>query len=282
MEEAISDCRNGCHIHDPGQEKCKNPDHHAWDQAVALYTGSLEREDGSGDGVLLYGLADEMCSNFRTCGREHEEAEGTSSVNIRIFRMFKLGQERLLGELCDEVQNYKVFVVQMMKVPLVQATLLSAYNRGHNHPADIEEAENEIAQGAAFAATVLPFVHACSPDDAQIIYDQMVPTGKPPDYRTVKHAFERNYECMGITCLEVGGIWKDGKYVKHTEPCKDKRKSSLPKHHKTSILALLLVFAMLYGMYYAAKKGFAEQKSEQEMQDLVMEKEIAAVRRELT
>ena len=58
MEEAISTC----------QARAGNSEvMRRWDEAVALYTGSLEGTDGSGQGLLLYELADKRRTNFRNC-----------------------------------------------------------------------------------------------------------------------------------------------------------------------------------------------------------------------
>ena len=43
MEDALDDCKEGCTL-----ENCNDDPVHAWDEAVAFYTGSLELTDGSG------------------------------------------------------------------------------------------------------------------------------------------------------------------------------------------------------------------------------------------
>merc|ERR1712176_1099131 len=45
MEDALDDCKEACTI-----ESCNDDPVHAWDEAVAFYTGSLEGTDGSGSG----------------------------------------------------------------------------------------------------------------------------------------------------------------------------------------------------------------------------------------
>ena len=61
---------------------------HAWDEGVAFYTGSLEGAayGGSGDGKLLYRLAEKRCANFGTCSTEHPTS-GTSQVNTELFAL---------------------------------------------------------------------------------------------------------------------------------------------------------------------------------------------------
>merc|ERR1719450_1119075 len=84
FEDAIQDCQAGC-------IDCNDDPVHAWDEGVAFYTGSLEGTDGSGDGKMIYALADKRCANFKTCGDMGDETSGTSHVNIEIFKQFSIG-----------------------------------------------------------------------------------------------------------------------------------------------------------------------------------------------
>ena len=208
MEDAIDDCNAGPDV-DAGV--------HAWDEAVAFYTGSLEGKTGAGDGNLLYDLADKRCVNFKTCGENGDSLEGTSNVNDKIFKAFKWGQGKLKNGDCTITWN-KGRVVSLMTVPLIQGTLRYAYKQ-YDKTDNSEKAESE---GATFAAAVLPFVHACSKEDAKIIHDN-VGAGhtKETNFVAVKKAFERNYDCMGIKCSDVGGIWDDveSKYLDKAAPC---------------------------------------------------------------
>jgi len=55
-------------------------------------------------------------------------------------------------------------------------------------------------------------VHKCSAADAKTIYDNTKIGGASTDFTAVKAAFERNYECLGVTCANIGGYSKDGVY----------------------------------------------------------------------
>ena len=47
----------------------------------------------------------------------------------------------------------------------------------------------------------------CSKDDAQIIWDNLkLGAGPSTDKLAVKAAFERNYQCMGVKCSDVGAL----------------------------------------------------------------------------
>ena len=61
--------------------------------------------------------------------------------------------------------------------------------------------------GTAFAAALIPLLHACSPNNAVVVHTDMQP-GKGPNgsFEVVKAAVERGYECLGIRCEDIGGM----------------------------------------------------------------------------
>merc|ERR1739838_898671 len=75
MQDAINDCNMG-------RPDLNDISVHAWDEAVAFYTGSLEGVsqggnsglDSCGDGncVLQFYLADKRCTNFGTCTADYD------------------------------------------------------------------------------------------------------------------------------------------------------------------------------------------------------------------
>uniref|UniRef100_A0A7S4JUU1 Uncharacterized protein n=1 Tax=Odontella aurita TaxID=265563 RepID=A0A7S4JUU1_9STRA len=209
MEHAISGCRED----DPDAV-------HAWDEAVAYYAGSLEGSDGSGTGVFPYSLADKRCANFQTCGVDGNATAGTSRINDEVMKEFTIGAFHIMEGRCESVLASKTSVARRMTVPLVQSALRYVHRRsalGVTH-------EKTLAQSAIFAASVVPFVHACSEEDAQIIYVHSGTQSADPFYGEVKAAFERNYDCMGITCEDVGGLFDEfaGGYFQGAEPCRGK------------------------------------------------------------
>jgi len=212
MEEALDGCKDNCKAAGCNDETVK-----AWDEAVAFYTGSLEGPNGLGSGKLLYGLADSRCINFKTCGDLAKSTKGTSHVNQEIFRDFTLGS-RMLGQAkCKEAREYKEKIEAMMTVPLIQGTLRYAYITS----TDKNAGEKAEAEGATFAAAVLPVVHACDEDAAADIYKNMK-TGQAngANFAVVKDSFEQVYECIGIRGSDVGGLWNEatGSYFLGAQP----------------------------------------------------------------
>merc|ERR1719396_54735 len=172
----------------------------AWDEAVAFYTGSQALGE---PGLLMYALADKRCKNFKTCGREANELEGTSYINLELFDIFALGQYNLQGSQCDSMRDLVDRAVALMAIGQIQGTLRYAYKVGM----DVDTSEKAKAEGAVFAAGVLPRVHACNEADAKTIYDNMKVGAASTDFQAVVTAFEKNYGCMGISAWEVGAVY---------------------------------------------------------------------------
>jgi hypothetical protein len=202
-------------------DRCEQPDSaiYSWDQAVAFYAGSL----GS-DGVLMYSFADEMCIAFHACGIDGSRKVGTSFTNNQVIDEFKAGQKSILQKECDLVRSSKERIVELMTIPLIQGSLYMAYLQDfHQDQDDIEVVTINRVRGASFAAAVLPIVHDCNESDATTIYNNigLSEESRHVDFLAVKLAFENNYECLGITCQGVGGVWEAEikGYANFASPC---------------------------------------------------------------
>ncbi|CAB9527994.1 expressed unknown protein [Seminavis robusta] len=207
LEDAVDDCNNNCSTDD-----CNDDQVHAWDEAVAFYTGSLTKQNAK-EGVLLYTLAQKRCLNFGTCGDD-----GVAGVNTQIFNFFSAGKQHLQQGKCDDAKALVPKITSLMTIPLVQGTIRYAHIIGQESGMT-EKAE---AEGAVFAASVLPVLHSCNAGDASTVYNNMkVGSGANVDFAAVKKAFEDNYACMGINCADVGGMLQaDGEnFFAGAEPC---------------------------------------------------------------
>merc|ERR1712071_196979 len=218
--DAIDDCQIGC-------INCNDDPVHAWDEGVAFYTGSMDTK-------LLYTLAQKRCTNYNTCGTEDNmNGEGTARVNYDLYAEFNTGQYNLLNGNCAAARQNVDKIVDLMAIPLIQGTLRYAYKVDK-----LQGMEKEKAEGAVFAAAVLPKVHACNPDDASTIYNHMKVGASRTKYEDVKAAFENNYECLGITCGDIGGLLSgaESNYYEGAEPCESKTK----KTSSSNVLAISL------------------------------------------
>lgn len=147
-EEALDDCERVC-------VDCNTDNAHSWDEGVCYYTGSMEGPDGVEEGTLMHQLADDMCMNFKTCGVEGTNHTGTAKINYDLFGLFSLGGFQILTENCPAAHETKRDIIANMYIPLIQGAILRAYEIDQ-----LGGGEKEQAEGAAFAAAVLPRVHA--------------------------------------------------------------------------------------------------------------------------
>jgi hypothetical protein len=209
LESALDKCQDEC-------LSCNGDALQDWDEAVALYTGSLEGEDGSGHGFFPYALADKRCANFHTCGKNRNSNEGHSAVNHEIFHLFKSGQFDILSGVCQPARHHKERIVNLMMVPLIQGTLKYAYILERQDAGD-----NEKAEGAVFAAAVLPMMNACNKEDTATVWENMALGSGETNFEKVLLAFSNNYKCLGIKCEDIGGLYDamTGAYYKHAHPC---------------------------------------------------------------
>jgi len=206
MEDAILDCRRDCLA-------CNDAPVHAWDEAAAFYVGSLEKKEGSPSGKLLYRLAEKRCKNFNTCGG------GRSAVNKYIMAKMEEGRNKLVNGKCGEVKEIRDRIIEAMSIPLIQGTLRYAYKIGKLGGGDKEKAE-----GVAFLGAVLPRLDNCNKMDAEILMKRMWIDGEmgKDGFEVVKEAFQRNYQCLGVTCDDIGGLLDEtvGDYYQDFHPCR--------------------------------------------------------------
>lgn len=222
VEEAIrllvdsNDCEAGC------ADAIK-----AWDQAAAYYTGSSEGVDGgnvgspgSGGeyGYFPYALGDRRGANYKTLGdnRDSIDRSEPSAVNIEMSRLFNIGGYTIGAGLTLTTKLVARRMAAISAIPQIQGFLRYAYKVGVEGKAF----DKEQAEGAAFAAGVLPRINQCSPEAAGIVYENMRVGAPSTDHALVKAAVECVYECIGITCADVGGLFNedDGVYYANQDP----------------------------------------------------------------
>ena len=198
MEMALDDCQSLCTL-----DNCNSDGAYSWDMAVAYYTGTLEGDNGTGPGKLAYALADQQCTNFRTCGSNADSTVGFSKVNLEISKNWNTGQGKVLRGDCEAGRVDKDRIERLMYIPLIQGTLRYAWKTDNEAYSETAEAE-----GAVFAMAILPVVHRCDPVAAATIASNMEVGQKgTADFAAVKQAFESTYDCMGIDPAMVGGLY---------------------------------------------------------------------------
>jgi hypothetical protein len=158
-------------------------------------------------------LANKRCSNFKTC--VGGTTSGTAASTTAMFADFALGKAALEAGQCDDMRTIVDSITAQGFVPIIQGSLKYGWSMGQGGAST-----KAIAEAATFTAGVIGRVNHCSAEDAKIIWDNTKIGQTTTDFAAVKAAFERNYECMGITCADVGGyVDDDGNYREGAEAC---------------------------------------------------------------
>jgi len=195
----------------------------AWDSAVAFFVGSLEGEDGGNEGSpgsggeygnQFYALADKRCDDFRTCGPTGDTADrGTpSKANILMLGLLQQGASAIYA---GDVDNARAIIKKIniqAAVPFIQGTLRIAYRLGQAKGDEKKVKDKEVANGGTFLAGALPQLWKCDKKAAKIVLKELqigsnkVNKGRT-NFKKVLKAFECNYECLGITCAQIGALF---------------------------------------------------------------------------
>ena len=232
FETAIADCLKGT-VADVNSAKLN------WDKGMAYYVGSQEgTTTGASTGNLLYNLAQKRCADFGTCATTtdsstiataNKEAIAKATEGMAYFVHTQLS--------CADPQLGKIFdgIVSQMTVPLVQGMLKYAWKadpaKAGDCSADAGKAEAAVssgcaqswAEGWAFAAAVLPQVHKCDASAATKIKENLdiESTAGPMTggVKAVKDAIESVYDCLGISCTDVGEYQAGGTVFDGMKKC---------------------------------------------------------------
>lgn len=207
-EDAIQDCESGC-----GNSCNDDPSVHAWDEAVAFYSGSMAGKDMNGaKGKLMWMLTGVLCSKFGNREGKKNLCE-ENKLNNEIMGEFKKGKDFLADGNCVETIRIKKRLFQLMTIPLVQGFYRYAW-RLLNDPQAVAKRTNLLGEADSFASAILPQVAMCNKSVADKIAKNTLYTtanlASPmaDGYKDVKMALESVYPCLGITCKDIGSYLK--------------------------------------------------------------------------
>jgi hypothetical protein len=276
MQDAINDCNTG-------DVDMNDNSVHAWDEAVAFYTGSLEGvSPGGNNGLdscedgkceLQFMLADKRCTNFGTCTADYDDNDfaGYSKVNRDIFTLFTAGRDQILGSFhtgeCPNITDTMNEISGLMLIPFVQGVQRYLYKTSVQSVPTAKEAGELFA----FASAVLPFIDQVDQDAAEMLYERAWEL----DYEThewvdIKHAIEGTYRSLGVgagvgvvTCAQVGEL-TEGDIV-HSAACVDPvdpivSSSSTGVPTWAIVLIVLLCLILLPTCVYGVKVSKKYQK----------------------
>lgn len=216
LEQAVQLADNGCVQQLDGCQDAVQ----AWDNAVAFWAGSLEGSDGNNDGLPgsggtygkhFYALADKRCDDFRKCSATGDTADrGTpASVNVKLLQLFSKGSRAIYSGDIEHAKSAVKEIENASKIPLIQGTIRYGYRLGRKK----SDKDKDAGEGAAFAAGALPSLWKCDTKAHEMAFSQiqigkrsLVAKGKS-NFKKLKLAFQCNFECMGITCEDVGSLF---------------------------------------------------------------------------
>merc|ERR1711935_775593 len=228
MQDAINDCKDGDLTTNSWVGGMAV---HAWDEAVAFYTGSSEAVTKGGvtgysGGYLQYYLADKRCENFGTCTASYDtnpdDSTGESKVNEEIITLFQRGEAEITAAVdstsatkCDIPAKTMEEIATKMLVPFIQGTIRYL----HKTSTLSGRSAKQAGELFAFASTILPFIHAVDPAAATMLYSHVweMPADPASDLNTVatiKSAIEATYPKLGfgagigtIKCSDIGQLY---------------------------------------------------------------------------
>jgi len=273
MQDAVNDCNNG-------NVTFNDNSVHAWDEAVAFYTGSIEGTskggvnglDSGSDGQLQFMLADKRCMNFGTCtaDRDLDNFAGYSNVNKDIFALFAAGRDEILGAKhtseCPQVPDLMDEISGLMLIPFIQGVQRYLVKTGIRETPSAKEAGELFA----FASAVLPFIHKADPEVAEILYEVAWNLEyNEHDWRDIKTKIEKTYPLLGVgagegvvTCIQVGELTDLNGVKEGSEACVDAIESEDDGGSESIAawaiglivaLAVLLIIAIIY-VYFIRQK----------------------------
>lgn len=209
----------------------------AWDQAAALYAGSAliapektATSSTSTTGSLYYNMVQELAEEFGALEVDKETNEPVSIVNKKAMEAFQAGKVALSQTDCEGEVRFSYYdALHAMRVPWIQGVLKATFEYSDRHFDNLQDREEQRGKAAAYLAALLPDLYNCSPHAAETVMEELAimwpQTGITeklrPDYQKVQNALEHQYQCLGVTCDEVGGFinQKTGGYFEETRPC---------------------------------------------------------------
>ncbi len=207
----------------------------SWDQAAALYAGSVliapegSTTDSTKTGSLYYHMVETLANEFGAMQVDETTSQPVSIVNQKIMDAFATGKVALEQSDCEVgVRSSYFTITNHMKTPWIQGVLKAAFEYSNFHYDNIQDREEQGGKAAAYMAALLPNLYECSPEAAEIVMEELAvmwPHGNSvklrPDFARVRNALEHQYQCIGVTCDEIGGFInpETGDYFEETRPC---------------------------------------------------------------
>jgi len=206
----------------------------SWDQAAALYAGSaLIAPEGvaiTTTGSLYFSMVQTHAKAFGAMEFDHETYQLVSIVNRNVMEAFKNGRVALSQSDCDGgVRDSYYIILNAMRVPWIQGVLAATFEYSNYRFDTLQDREEQRGKAAVYMAALLPDLHKCSPKAAETVMEELAVMWPHkgfseklrPDFKKVRTALEHQYQCLAVTCDEIGGLvdHRTSAYYEETRPC---------------------------------------------------------------
>ena len=279
MQDAINDCIDGQLTANDGTPGGNSV--HAWDEAVAFYTGSAEgKNKGGNNGLkscsdgkcyLQFMLADKRCKNFGTCTADNDgdAFSGYSKANDEIFALFQQGEREIVqAQSSTSATKCALPLITMEKVttkmlvPYIQGVMRYLYKTKDQGG----RSAKQVGELFAFACAALPFINAVDPTAATMLHKRAWDLDFDTyTYEETKKAIEATYPKLGhgegigtITCADIGHLYDSGPTL-IAEGCYDPVPSKDEEDNSLAIalgvtFGVLALIAIAFAIWAAKKE----------------------------
>jgi len=107
-------------------------------------------------------------------------------------------------------------------IPYIQAVGRNAWKISDKSDPTLAANNKEYAEGAAFATGMLPQLYKCNRGAATVVDLRFqLKVGKiwKGSFTEFMDVIRAEYQCLGIVCEDVGGLWNGTAYYPGAEPC---------------------------------------------------------------
>jgi len=206
LEDSITNCKQA----DLLANDDKNV--HAWDEGAAFFAGSRVGTLGlpKKGGKLVYTLMEKRAGDF---------GDSDSSHIARTIALFQTGLSYIVAGHCDKAEAIMHQLQAALTIPLIQGLFRYLYRADPNsdyHKSKPEDQPKSKAEGWAFAAAVLPQLHACNSQVAEQVYQNMRYSADPivkDGYKSVVENVQSLFPCLNINGSHVGAYSESGKVI---------------------------------------------------------------------
>jgi hypothetical protein len=172
------------------------------DKVAAFYIGLNQTLASSGQGELLYALAERHAANFGT----QNATSGQANVNSKILDLFEKARTYFMDfdKGCSKLKDAKEKlrwtldeIVAQMRVPLIQGLLWSLEGQ---HRQDIQ----------LYATAFVPQLAACRSSTHDFLKSKLLDNefdaDEFNDITDIAHAIESSFSCLRLSCHDIGSM----------------------------------------------------------------------------